>query len=97
MQVCEVQADCSRLEYVAGVELHNGHPPERLARTVLLAAPLLPVHDGQLVWLADLLEHPQRPPRSPGVLAVNDVQHRADDNRYRALRLRRPSSSPRLA
>src|SRR3954464_15127654 len=76
-----MQADRGGLEHVAIVELHNGHAPERVARAVLLAAALRRVHDRQVEWLADLLEHPQNPSRAPRMLSVKDVRHRADDIR----------------
>src|SRR3954464_9635666 len=76
-----MQADRGGLEHVAIVELHNGHAPKRVARAVLLTAALLPVHDRQVEWLADLLEHPQNPSRPASMLSVKDVQHRADDIR----------------
>src|SRR5436305_8711092 len=84
-----MQADRSRLEHVAIVEPHNGHASEWLARPVLRAAALLPVHDGQLVSLAELLEQPQNPSRSPRMLSVEHVQHQTDDIR--------PAASPRQA
>jgi hypothetical protein len=56
MQVCELEADRSRLEHVAIVELHDGHATERLALSVLFTAALFPVHDGQLVGLIDLFK-----------------------------------------
>jgi hypothetical protein len=51
-----MEADRGRLEHVAIVELHDGHASERLALSVLFAAAVFPVHDGQLVGLADLLK-----------------------------------------
>jgi hypothetical protein len=68
-----MQADRDGLEHIALVELSHRHPPERLARPVLLSAALLPIHDRQLVGLADLLEHPQDPPGSTRVLSMKDV------------------------
>src|SRR5947209_11463933 len=93
MQVREMQTDGSGLEHVAIVELDHGHAAKRVTRAMLLPTSLLRAHDGQLVRLADLLEHPQNPPRAPRMLSVKDLQHFAHDIAAPAQWSNRPAKS----
>ena len=72
MHVAEVQADRGRLEHEPAAVVQHGNSSERMARMVLLAGALLRRDRGQLVRLAELLEHPHDPDRASGVLSVED-------------------------
>jgi hypothetical protein len=60
MQVGQLYADRRRLEQQASiVELDHRDATKRMAADVLSALAVLTRHHSQLIWRADLLEHPQ--------------------------------------
>ena len=59
MKVGELQADRTRLEQEALAVVDDRHPAKRMALPVLVPAPVVALHQRQVVRLADLLERPE--------------------------------------